>query len=121
MAAVAPGAVSPSGVAAAGRARVEHDLPRARPDERCGAAVFFLFLFNDWWLARGETHTRGGGEHPFFRSPFSAPVLWPLQPRRWASLEVLRERMDAVARGIHSAVIREASALVLKSFAHPAR
>ena len=33
----------------------------------------------------------------------------------------LRERMDAVARGIHSAVIREASALVLKSFAHPAR
>ena len=35
-----------------------------------------------------------------------------------ASLEVLRERMDAIARGIHSAVIREASALVLKSFAH---
>ena len=33
----------------------------------------------------------------------------------------LRERMDAVARGIHSAVIREASAIVLKSFAHPAR
>mgnify|MGYP003306587850 CR=1 FL=1 len=30
------------------------------------------------------------------------------------------ERMDAVARGIHSAVIREASALALKSFAHPA-
>ena len=29
----------------------------------------------------------------------------------------LRERMDAVARGIHSAVIREASALALKSFA----
>ena len=39
-----------------------------------------------------------------------------------ASLGVgLPERMDAVARGIHSAVIREASALVLKSFAHPAR
>ena len=38
-----------------------------------------------------------------------------------ASLEVLRERMDAIARGIHSAVIREASALVLKAFAHPAR
>ena len=35
-----------------------------------------------------------------------------------ASLEVLRERMDAIARGIHSAVIREASALVLKAFVH---
>ena len=33
----------------------------------------------------------------------------------------LRERMDAVARGIHSAVIREASALEFKPFAHPAR
>ena len=29
--------------------------------------------------------------------------------------------MDAVARGIHSAVIREASALEFKPFAHPAR
>ena len=33
----------------------------------------------------------------------------------------LPERMDAVARGIHSAVIREASALEFKPFAHPAR
>ena len=39
-----------------------------------------------------------------------------------ASLGVgLPERMDAVARGIHSAVIREASALEFKPFAHPAR
>ena len=36
-----------------------------------------------------------------------------------ASLEVLRERMDAIARGIHSAVIREASALVLKALRFP--
>ena len=119
---VAGRGVSPSGVAAAGRARVEHDRPRARPGLAAvrRRPVFLVLVQRLVVSERGNPHARRW-RASFLSFTVSAPVLWPLQPRRWASLEVLRERMDAVARGIHSAVIREASALVLKSFAHPAR
>ena len=47
--------------------------------------------------------------------------VYLLRCTRFGKGQSRRRLLDAVSRGIHSAVIREASALVLKSFAHPAR
>ena len=101
-----------------GRPRVEHDRPRARPG-RAARRRRVLALNQLQRLVvseRGEAHTRGGGEPPFFVYLFPARVpVRPLQPRRWtgfgrASLEVLRASAHGRDRPwLCSALIREAS------------